>query len=290
MHIQPHSYLYASGEDLLVTTEEGTLYSVENMQRMDFRYKQGLIAGIFYDPNPEHTVGLVFKGLLEWNQIRKATSPGNQLVVPTYPIVTNDWVDTTFIEIDYHAKFNSAELVYWNHDTPRYVDYFSFAWLFGIPGIKLTDRMTYHNTKEFFLGTFHDTYMISISNDMIGAETGFDFENNPTCYFTWALQGKVAGYANMLKKTVTLNDQNSTAALVDTQINKVRPAYSLDFNTYILFRSRLGALRLGYNYFNLYGAAISPNQVRRSDSLYEIQISKKRIGFNSFYVGLSFDW
>lgn len=285
--MEPHGFLYATGEEGGDTT-----YAVENMSRMDFRFKSGVMAGIAFSPTAEHTVELSYKGLIEWEQIRKANSPTNQLVVPTFPLTTHDWVDTTFVQIDYHAKFNTVELLYWNHVTPRYVDYFAFAWIIGVPGIKLTDRMVYNTTKEYpsNIGTFTDQYKISISNEMIGAEIGLDFEHNPMCYFTWGLQGKFGLMANMIEKTVFLNDQNSTEILVDRQMNTIRPSYLIDFNTYFTYHMKYAHIRIGYNYFNLYEAALSPNQIRRSKSLYQIHLSGQRICFNSFYAGLGFNW
>lgn len=217
-----------------------------------------------------------FAGLLEWHKSRNVTNSAG-MSLSTAPFATNDWVNFQTIIYKYRSTFDSYELSYFRHFTPRQVDYFSFAMNLGLRVIDFQDKI--------FLTQEIDDFTVRCKNLPVGGQVGFDFEANPPPgNFTFKVDARVGMYGNMIKKSIILFDNGNTTLAADTLMKKTELAFTTDIIPSLIYRRGLFYVTAGFEYFGLYNVAFAPMQIN-VNKLLTHTFARRNLFLECFYVG-----
>lgn len=245
--------------------------------------ESGVKAGILWDRNACSSLELFYTYVSPWHSKKVLNNPG----VLSYPFkdfatVLDGFFDADTVVSKYRSWLQNAELNYWIHVTPQYVDYFSFSWDLGLRYISLREHFSLRFIQ--FLGEAH--YAIKTHNHLYGVQLGALLDINPTSCFTWSFMVKTAAFANKAHDRVLITDPFDDNAPPNKTKSKMISSGLIEGYTQLAYHvSDFFSLQVGYQGFLLFGVALAPEQralsTRRSTNLK----GEGQIVINGFYVG-----
>jgi hypothetical protein len=260
-------------------------YGPAIFHKINFDYSQGVRALLEFNQGPKNSIEAVYTGLFKWSNKDSAINAGSNFYVSMLPYYSKDWTNFNYFQYHYKSEFNSGELSYWRHVTPRYVDYFSFSWLLGLRYIDFRDSMSILNEKELAV----NAAQVKAVNQMYGAQAGLDFQCNPSRKMTWALQVKGGAYADFVSRKTVFYDEGNTVLLVNSKLHRVKKDYSLELIPYIMYRLNPFYFRLAYDRVILFNPVFAPLQIKPSKFVDKIYIHNY-VNFQAVYASIGFYW
>ncbi|GAB4190557.1 MAG: hypothetical protein Tsb0015_11870 [Simkaniaceae bacterium] len=220
----------------------------------------------------EHTVDARYLGVLFWKGEDSAKCPGGV----SFPfksqsdsqgsdilIDVDDWVGADKAKGIYRSHLLSADLNYWNHVTPKKINYFSFAWTVGLRYLQVNEKFKLNFQK----GSSASDWKITTENVMFGFQTGLEFDVNPTCNFTWGLQWRLGALGNNAQQSTLMKDFDNTEIIRDFQPCGLHYTFLVELAPFISFTfGNHGILRFSYELLYLSDLALAPNQLGFSQS------------------------
>lgn len=156
-----------------------------------------------------------------WKGNCHRTSPGALFFSLANPTFLHDFENADHAEASYHSHFESAELNYLRHVSPKRGDYVSVSWILGV---------RYFHTRETFKLEYvnsgsRSTYDIATQDRTAALQAGFDVQWNPTRYLSWDLIVKGGGGYDSGKQKTLLRDFGNSVTIRDLEV----PGHSWPF-------------------------------------------------------------
>jgi hypothetical protein len=222
-----------------------------------FHFDPGFRATLIYCEDVKNSFEGVFLWIRPWHGTRHAN--GNQSLFFPFDSTSYafDYYQASEAKAEYHSRFWDAELNYWHHFSPRYVDFFSLSGVIG---------MRYFHLNESFELTFvkpPDTsdYTIHTENDVFGFQLGLNLQMAPTNRLSWDFTVKLGAMVNRAKQKNWLQDYNNTVILRHFERQKWQRGLFADFLGQVGYQFKESFnLHIGYEFLNLSGVALAPEQ------------------------------
>jgi hypothetical protein len=225
-------------------------------------FEPGFRVGAGIHPNSGSSLDGNYLYMRQWSARKRRT--GNL----TYPFESRffapGFTNAERVVAKYKSQFWSAEGNYWGHVTPRYSDYYAFAWILGVRHASLKEEFF----LNFYKGLNVGNYNTRTKNWLIGPQVGFAFDWTPTELWMWTLSGKFAPMADRIRQKVFLSDQGGALVLRDSHRKKWNLAFLADVALSLAFR--IGShvnIHGGYQLIYLTGVALAPEQLSYSTNL-----------------------
>ncbi len=176
-------------------------------QGLNNTYAPGLRARADLSANRWGSVEGIFQGLYEWEFNKTVVEGRDQVGTSISPfaqgpyLLSNDFMSFSHIDVTYHEHFNSVELNYLKHLSPRYYDYFSVSVIFGLRGIQSENSMNLTGPMEGDDGVVDPsldpigTLYLNNRNRFIGAQIGgiMRYRITKKLYFECLVKGAILG-------------------------------------------------------------------------------------------------
>ncbi len=239
----------------IVRGPDQRLGTKQALDRFDF--EPGYRIGLQYHLNVCNTFEASFSHITEWSADHEIKGSGN-LYVPFYSLSTgSDYYNASLAREVYTSEFDSGEINWWYHFTPRRVNYFSLSSILGLRALRVDEHFTLAMTK----GANTSHYKVSTENSLWGGHLGASLQGNPTDNFSWEILGKAGAFYNDLENRRRARDFNDTTSLgkerrdgsQTTFLGEAALVVSYQFGCYF-------NLHLGYQFLYLTGLALAPRQ------------------------------
>ncbi len=256
-----------------------------SLAKIRFNFVSGVRGLIELNLGPKNSIDAIYTGLFNWNNSGSLTDSAKTLNVSTAPYSNVNWTDFYYFHYHYRSEFNSGELSYWRHVTPRYIDYFSFSWMLGLRYIDFRDSIHMNNGT----GSVGDTAYVDVINRMGGAQAGLELQCNSSRRFTWAIQVKGGGYADFVSRKTVFNDLGNTKQIVNSKHDRVEKDYTLELIPYIMYRLNPVYFRLAYDRIILFNPVFAPRQLSEEKSVNSVY-THNYVNFQAVYASIGFYW
>lgn len=225
-----------------------------------FDFEPGFRAALLYSMDIRNTLEAVYLWVRPWHADRKVNSDQGLFFPFNISEYAFDYFQASNANAKYHSRFWDAELNYWRHFSPRYVDYFSLS---GVLGLR------YFHLNEGFKLTFvkppdRSHYSIHTHNDIGAVQIGLNLQMAPTCRIGWDFTGKVGVMYNRAQQRNVLLDLDDTVAL-----RRVKKHTEWQWGLFADVLAQAGFqlfnwfnVHAGYQFMVLSGLALAPEQVR----------------------------
>ncbi len=240
-------------------------FEVMNSKQLvnDFEYEPGYRVGLSYMPNPRLSLEGNFLWVSEWTA-RKVDHGDQSLSFPFKNVdFVQDFANASEAIGVYKSNFWDAELNYWDHFTPRNVDYFALS---GIAGLR------YFHLYETFQITMvkppdRSTYHLHTKNHIGAIQVGLDLQVNPMRWLTWDVLAKVGFMVDWTKTNSVVRDSNNQVKLSEGEKHKTQVGVFADVAAQIGFNlaSWLN-IHLGYDMIFFSGLALAPEQINKKSN------------------------
>lgn len=244
------------------------------MTTKDLLHKQGFDPGLRvtadYMPTKKYTLQLTYTGLLTWKGERSAHCP-DSLQFPFQDNLNNtvDWQNANVMQGKLTSNYWNMEANYWYHVTPKRVDEFALAWLFGFRYLSFRENFNLLSVTN----TQQSNYKINVKNRMGGLQLGIDFEGNIGRNFTWGIVPKLGAIVDFAENHSVFKDDNNLVTYKSYNPSDFFMSFVGDFSTYFLF-NLFPNLIFKFSYEVTYASniALALNQIDfREDNLADIQ-------------------
>ena len=240
----------------------------------DLLHKQGFDPGFRvtadYMPNKKVTLQATYTGLLDWKGERSANCP-DSLEFPFQDHLNNtvDYQNANIMRTSLRSNYWNLEANYWYHVTPRRIDEFALAWLFGFRYLNF--RENFHLKTE--TNTQASDFKINVKNRMGGLQLGIDFEGNIGPNFTWGILPKLGAIVDFAENHTVFKDNNNTQTLKSYNPSDFFMSFVGDFSTYFLFNLYKNLIfKFSYEVTYASNIALALNQIDfREDNISDIQ-------------------
>ncbi len=271
---------------------DGTLYQDSKRLRYNtpfhkirFDYESGLRAALEWNRGEVLVLEVLYNGLFRWREEGSASFALSNYYVPIDPYSSSSWVNISEIAYLTTSILNSGELSFWNYMTPRYVNFFSIAWMLGIRYIDLRDK--------FYLESFQASYVTPASvktiNQMLGGQIGLQLLCSPTSRFSWAIQVKGGAYADFVKRSSLFYQNGTENTIVNDIEHRVKSDYSLEMMPYIMYRLNPVYFKLAYDKIILFNPVFSPLQLKPQKKLNEVY-TNNFVNFQTVFASIGVYW
>ena len=164
--------------------------------------------------------------------------------------LTEDYHQASRVKSIYKSNMDNAELNFWYHITPRYVDYFSVSVLFGLKHFDINEKIKMYFTKDS-TETQTSKYRTKVGNTTLGPQFGGSLEYNPYRFLTWGFVAKFGGLFNRGYQKTLMLDKNNTYLFRFVDKSRSNFAYFGQFFPFIELRPSKSFF-LNFNYQVLY--------------------------------------
>jgi len=286
-----YAYLTRSGirdfplvKNTTVLNDPKTVLDTEDM--VDAMGSESAIKGGFiWDHDMCSSLELFYTYIHPWHSKQTLSNQG----LLSYPFkdfatVLDGFVDAETVVARYRSWMQNAELNYWIHVTPQYVNYFSFSWDLGLRFISLEE----HFSLEFIRPIAEARYSVKTDNYLYGAQVGAVLEINPNSCWTWSFMAKTAAFANKVKGKISITDPLDEDAPPDQSKSKLFSTGLVEGYAQLAYHiSSFLSLHVGYQGFLLFGLALAPEQRALSSSSSATLRGTGDVTIHGFYSGVS---
>jgi len=195
---------HGSTVDLGVSTlDQGLFHPNQGLTKIE---APGLRVRADLSANRWGSVEGIYQGLYEW-EFNKTVVHGRDWIGTSISpfaqgpyLLSYDFMSFAHIDVEYHEQFNSVELNYLKHLSPRYYDYFSVSVILGLRGIQSENSMNLTGPMEGDgavnpsldpIGTLY----LKNKNRFIGAQIGgvIRYRITKKLYFECPVKGAILG-------------------------------------------------------------------------------------------------
>lgn len=248
-----------------------------------FKFEPGYRVGMGIHPNRNSSFEGSYLNMKEWHGRKHRTGNGTL----TYPF-KNAAFAPGFRHADrvvarYLSRFSTADANYWRHITPKWVDSYAYAWIWGLRGVSLKEKffLTYH--KNLNVGR----YNTRTRNILFGPQLGLSLDWNPLDYLTWTVTAKVGPMANRIRQRVDLTDQGGALVVRHSSKQKWKATFLADASLALAFHvGGYFELHVGYQLLFLQGVALAPEQLSQSTSPKNHIVSHGKVFMQGAFAGL----
>jgi len=252
-----------------------------------FKFESGYRVGLFYHTGSFNSFEASFMHVNEWEGSSHIKGMANLSFPFSNPSFAQDFFQANYAREEYKSQFNTAEVNWWYHFTPRRVNYFSFSSILGIRYIPLDEE--FHLT--FKKNTYRSSYDVETKNRLYGGHIGGNLQWNPTDALSWEITGKAGAFYNPVENHLFVGDLNNTVTLVRFQ----REGSTTTFlgEAALLLSYQLGRyvnVHLGYQILYLANLALAPEQVTsRTEPTLRSRLNKEgTIMIQGAFAGINF--
>lgn len=255
----------------------------------DFDWSSGVRGFFTYNPNECSSFELTYTYFTPWHGSEKVKGHEDLFFPFDHPAFALDFINADEAKGKYRSEWMDAEINYWWHVTPRYINAFSFAWIFSGRWIYLRENFSLSFTRP----PNTSDYRTRTTNRLFGAQLGANFEWNPTCHWTWTVNVKGGGFLNDAHAHVFLGDEDNTVTLVNYSKDKWDDSWLIQGKLQLTYWwNSTFNLHIAYEGMLLSGIAQAPDQIQRKTTT----ITKHRIrtrddvALDGASIGMSFDF
>ena len=195
--------------------------------------------------------------------------------------------DSAFAHYDSH--FQSAEINYWRHVTPRFGNYFSCSWIAGLRWIALDETFL----LGFIKGRSRSDYKIEAWNLMGGVQAGLDLQVNPYRWMYWELVPKIGILLNRGQQETFLGDRNNRKVLRDFEVSRYQDTLLVQADASVHIQPwTCFDVHVGYEFIYLNAVALAPDQISKgtgADSGEKVNMSEY-VTIYGLFVGTTFNF
>lgn len=143
--------------------------------------------------------------------------------------------NTNYIEADraklyYSNSYFNVETNYWIHLSPRWVDYFSVSYGFGLRYFFLLDSFK----ETFYKDTEVSFFASGAKNHLMGAQVLFDLHVHPYTWLDWGIRLDGGALVTHLRTDFVLNDYNAEALLAKYSKQKINYGFFGDLEVFLM--------------------------------------------------------
>jgi len=170
-------------------------------------YAHGITGICKLFPNIWSTWEIGYMGNLSW-KAEKTWYGLEELKKPSHVQETSPTF-SHYIQGTYHSKMCSTAINYYRQMTPRYIDYFSFAWGIGIKNFNIDETMnlSFVNTNPIKKTT---NLFTGVKNRALGPQFALCFACNPYSFLTWGLIAKTGILLNRIRYHKLIDQKSSS--------------------------------------------------------------------------------
>ena len=190
-------------------------------------------------------------------------------VVETVPVVINgvtvyetiDYYNTDYIEadrakIEYDSSYFTLESNYWLHLSPRWKDYFSVSFGFGLRYFSFLEGIkgTFYKSQNSILANSSNvsTFSADTKNHLYGAQVLLDLHIHPYSWFDWGIRMDGGAFAAHQRLINQVNDLNGSVLLSKYTKQTIDYAFFGDLEIFAAVK----ILGRGYGLFSYGGTLI----------------------------------
>jgi hypothetical protein len=139
------------------------------------------------------------------------------LVNETISYYNTDYIEADSAKIQFSSDYFNVESNYWIHLSPRWVNYFSVSYGFGL---------RYFSFMEGFKETFYKSQDVSFfesgtKNHLFGGQVLFDLHVHPYAWLDWGIRIDGGAFASHLRTNFSINDYNGSTLLAKYSKQKI---------------------------------------------------------------------
>ncbi len=170
------------------------------------------------------------------------------LVSEVVPYYQTDYIEADRIKVDYKNSYFTVEANSWNHMSPRWANYFSSSYGFGL---------RYFSILDFFKETFFKETNISFfdshtKNRFFGAQILLDLHIHPYRWLDWGIRMDGGMFASYVRLNFQANDLNGESLLARFSKHRIDYGFFGDLEIFLAMKF----LERGYILFNFGGTLI----------------------------------
>lgn len=250
-----------------------------------FNFEPGFRAGMSYFFNEKSTLELQGIWIEEW-EAGRTVSGSSSLSFPFQSSgYSYDFTQASSAHAHYGSRLWDVELNYWYNVTPRKVNYFSFASIFGLRYTELDELFNLAFTR----GSDTSHYRIKTKNHLYAAQIGFNFAMNPYRKLSWEATAKVGAAINNASDNTFIGDYNDSTTLRDFSVTKCHGAFLADVALSVAYQfwAHFG-VHAGYQMLYYTGVGLAPEQVntRVAGNVDEFNVDGQAL-IHGLFVGIN---
>lgn len=261
-------------------------FSVLSTKRLlnAFDWESGYRVGLIMAPSKRSSVELIYSTWHEWDG--KHTIHGNGTL--SFPFDDNDTTDYLFAEevsARYRSHLYNGEFIYWNHMTPRDLDFFSVSWLLGLRYFYLRENFNLNYTG----GSNTSSYDTKSRNYIGGLQLGGNIQMNPVKHWSWDFTLKVGPTLAWEEQRTFLGDVNNTVTLKNFKKDTLKGGLFTDVLASLTYKpfTHLN-FRVGYEMIYLTNVALAPEQLEKhNDPFHKRVYTKGEALIHGLFAGMT---
>lgn len=231
-----------------------------------------------------NSMDLVYTYYFPW-KVRKTALAPNSLAFPFLTTFTNDFRLASGSSVFYESWLQNAEINYWRYMTPKWRNYFSFAWDLGARFLYLKEQMNLTFTR----GLNNSHYDVHVRNLLFGGQFGALLDWRPYIHWRLTFMGKIGVFADVGRKEEFLGDLNDTITLRNDTRCKTTASFVYDGKIQLAYE--LGGnldVHGGFQALLIRDVLLAPRQLDRTPfPLHPRYDHEGAINLFAFYAGFN---
>ena len=215
-----------------------------------------------------------------------------KLIIPDpHGDYTVEYYDTDYIQADkatikYSNSFFNIESNYWLHLTPRWVNYFSVSYGFGLRYFYYADRIN----ANFFKDPNQSDFSSRTKNHLIGGQALLDFHIHPYTWLDWGIRLDGGALVTHLRLDFELNDLDGQDLLARYSKQKINYGFFGDLEVFLMVKFLNRAYAMGsYGGTLIHGMAQAMPNINLTTKNFGIY-SQGNVLYQYWTLGLGWDF
>lgn len=294
------AHLAALNEAPRCLQPEGTTL-IDSQDLVDgMNYQSGVQASLRVFPTNKATWELRYLFPMHWRGIKKVSCLHNLTLSNNLGQNNIDYTDADSATTVYYSTFQTADLNYWKHITPQYIDSFSVSLIFGFRWLNLEEKLNLYFTKNalvnpiipptsFFFNAQGETsrYQVKTRNWAFGPQIGAALEYNPYTFLTWGFFLRFGALYNRGQQHTLVKDRGNRQVIFNEDPGKSNFAYLVEGFPYIeLMIGKFLTFRVSYEFLYIGRMALADRQIDHGDDLN----NRGNIIYKGLIAGLQFNF
>jgi hypothetical protein len=209
---------------------------------------------------------------------------------PAYNTIINiydsDYIDADRAKAHYDSRFFTVEGNYWTHWSPRWYNYFSSSFAWGLRYIRFDEMFK----TTFYKGSDTSYFYTDTKSNMYGLQAAIDLHIHPYHWLDWGIRLTGGVLASNLALESEVNDYNASVLLTRYTKHDIYYGFLGEIELFIQGRFfRRFYWDLGFDGILIHGGLQAPENVNFTTKDMDLMRNTSTI-FQSWYAGLGVDF
>jgi hypothetical protein len=230
-----------------------------------FWFEPGFRVGLTWHIDRKDSLEARYTWVADWDAQKTAKGNRNTLFFPFDDAsYTNNFFHAYKARAKYNSRLRDAELNYWRHLSPRYVNYFSVSGISGFRYSEIKESFKVKFFKDENGVTQESDYRIHTKNHLYGFQIGGNLQWNPLRELSWEATVKGGLMANDATQKTFLGDFNNTVVLRNFHSHRWNPTWLAEALISVAYNPLCYLnIHAGYQFLYYSGIALAPEQISK---------------------------